>query len=76
MDLINMEGVEGDTPTIEAVAKAIYKVDGEKGWHLHSKFYLDSASAVIGVLRQRGYLTPEAIEQLRRESPSDTGRTE
>jgi hypothetical protein len=37
---------------IERVARAIYKVDGDKGWHLHSKFYLDSARAAIEAMKE------------------------
>lgn len=37
---------------IEEVAKAIYEVDGGKGWHLHSKFYLDAARAAIEAMRE------------------------
>lgn len=37
---------------IDRVAKAIYEVDGGKGWHLHSKFYLDSARAAIEAMRE------------------------
>lgn len=37
---------------IERVARAIYKVDGEKGWHLHSQFYLNSARAAIEAMRE------------------------
>ncbi len=37
---------------IERVARAIYEVDGGEGWHLHSKFYLDSARAAIESMRE------------------------
>lgn len=39
---------------IEIVARAIYKVDGSKGWHLHSKFYLDSATAALAAIEAAG----------------------
>lgn len=37
---------------VEKVARAIYAVDGGKGWHLHEKFYMDSARAAIEAMRE------------------------
>ena len=37
---------------VERVARAIYAVDGGKGWHLHEKFYVASARAAIEAMRE------------------------
>lgn len=37
---------------VERVARAIYAVDGGKGWHLHEKFYVAAARTAIEAMRE------------------------
>lgn len=46
---------------VDRVAKAIYEVDGGKGWHLHSQFYLDSARAAISAMNEPDKRTLDAL---------------
>lgn len=65
MDLTNMEGVEGDDSLLDHIKDTVmgdYIPDPEM-----EDIVMRDAMVIIEILRHRGYLTPEAIEQLKKE---------